>query len=267
MSIKKALTTAVLAAAGVVLSALPAKALVYSSGDIFLGIRATGGTGNTVVYLVNLGQDTQFNGVGSAFAGTSIGADLTALYGDGWNTRTDLYWGVFGARGTTGSVATLYASREATSAGEPSDSWAVLSSSVERGNTLSAINSARNAWVTSDSSGPTSYVPVNLQGGIQSSTYDSGYYSQVASDPNFGSTSQWSNIESSFASESAGAVLDLFRVTGSANTTGYLGYFSIDDSGFVSFTTTAVPEPSTVAMLALAGIGFVILVRRRQVRA
>ncbi len=266
MSIKKALTTAVLVAAGVVLSALPAKALVYTSGDIFLGIRATGGTGNTVVYLVNLGQDTQFNGVGSAFAGTSIGTDLAALYGDGWNTRTDLYWGVFGAKGTLGGNATLYASREATSANEQADSWASLGS-TERGNTLSSINSARNAWQTNGPSGPTAYVPVNLQGGIQSSTYDSGYYTQVGSDPNFGTSSQWSNIESSFFNESNGAVLDFYRVTGSANTTGYLGYFSISDAGVVSYTTAAVPEPSTVAMLALAGIGFVIFVRRRQARA
>lgn len=257
MSIKKILTTAVLVAAGVVLSSLPARALVYTQGDILLGVRATGGDGSTYVYLVNLGTDTSI--INGSFAGTSIGTDLAAIYGDGWNTRSDLYWGVFGAK----SASSLYGSRERDDIATQSEAWPALPSTTERSDVQSGINTVGITY--QNNSGASLYVPVNLQAGVQSSSVPGGYFTQVSADPNFATTSQWSSIEGSFADGAENSILDFYRVTGSVSTTKYLGSFSISDEGLVTFA--AVPEPSTYALLAIAATAFVIFFRRRSLRA
>lgn len=117
-----------------------------ASNDIFLGFRASGGTGASTSYLVNLGQYSQFSGAtpGATLSLNGIGdigTDLAATFGANWNTRQDLFWGVFGVGGS--GSATVYASREQSTPGTPADAWPLLDSTT-RASTYSQITSVIN---------------------------------------------------------------------------------------------------------------------------
>src|SRR5215470_2694070 len=74
----------------------------YQDGDVFVGFRATSGTGVTKDYLVNLGPASQFTSVPSGTTITlslgNLGADLSATFGPTWFSRSDLLWGIIGTQ-------------------------------------------------------------------------------------------------------------------------------------------------------------------------
>ena len=87
----------------------------YNDGDIFIGFRATGGTGSSMDYLVDIGQPSQImNGLGGPMA-----ADLVNTFGSDWYTRIDpvthqpaVLWSIVGGRYLAGGgdpTHTLYA--------------------------------------------------------------------------------------------------------------------------------------------------------------
>ena len=236
------------------------------NGDIFLGFRADGGTGGSTSYLINLGQNTQFQ---NATPGTTItlslgdiAADLAATYGAGWADRADLHWGVFGVRNS--SSPSVYASQERADTDIQTGNWPALDLPARTG-TASQISSVidqiggyRGQQATSNS----------LVGIFQSnSAAASSYAKQVNTDgtTDFGSLSQWGSIEGSFGSGSEGTVLDFYRLSGSSTSpVSYLGNFTITDSGTVTFN--AVPEPS-MAILGSVGSLLLFIGRRRRVSA
>jgi len=230
-----------------------------TSSDIFLGFRASGGTGASTSYVVNLGQYSQFSGATSgstiSLSGIGdIGADLAATFGANWNTRQDLFWGVFGV-GSSAS-ATVYTSREQSPPGTASEPWPLLNSTT-RASTYSQINSVINSigGYRGSESTANSTVGVLQTNSGQASSYN--YQVATAGTTDFGSVSQWSSIEGDFGSGVAGTSLDLFRINASSVTNP--GSFSISSSGALSFT--AVPEPSS-SLLGLVGASL-LLIRRR----
>jgi hypothetical protein len=106
------------------------RAIPVAYGDLILGFRANGGEGAAVNLEVNLGPASQFYGAAagttSILTGLSV-EDLKATYGEDWNTRTDLNWGIIG---TTGPAAvngvparTIWASRSEATPGTASTPW------------------------------------------------------------------------------------------------------------------------------------------------
>ncbi|MES2658880.1 MAG: hypothetical protein V4689_09690 [Verrucomicrobiota bacterium] len=229
------------------------------SNDIFLGFRASGGTGASTSYLVNLGPYSQFSGAAPdstiSLSGVGdIGADLVATFCANWNTRQDLSWGIFGVGSS--SSATVYASKEQSTPGTPSEPWTLLDTTT-RSSTYSQITSVIN--ITGGYRGRESTANSTV-GVLQSnSAQASSYNYQVATNgtTDFGSVSQWSSIEGDFGSGVSGTRLDLFRINASAVTSP--GSFSIAPTGSLSFT--AIPEPSA-ALMGLAGTAL-LLIRRR----
>ncbi|HEX2746736.1 MAG TPA: hypothetical protein VHM91_01960 [Verrucomicrobiales bacterium] len=107
-----------------------AKAVPAAFGDLILGFKATGGTGTETNLEVNLGPASQFYGAaaGSTQVLTGLSVDdLKAVYGDDWNTRTDLTWGIAGTTGITAvngvAARTIWASRAEAVPGTPSTPW------------------------------------------------------------------------------------------------------------------------------------------------
>ncbi|MFM2167808.1 MAG: hypothetical protein RIS79_2179, partial [Verrucomicrobiota bacterium] len=94
-----------LAVAGMTLFASQASATTYVAGDLLLGFRASGGTGSSTNLIVNLGQaDTVYRDAISNLTNiVDIGTLLNSTYGTGWDTRSDLFWGIVGVR-TASSV-------------------------------------------------------------------------------------------------------------------------------------------------------------------
>jgi len=267
MSIKKTLTTIGLVLVGTLMGNLSANAALVPdpvSNDIFVSFRASGGQGASTSYIVNLGQASQFTESGplTILSGLgNIGADLTANFGSDWYTRTDVYWSIYG-HNTNGGNPIIYGSVERALDDVRSTPYPALDQS-SRQNVDSQIVSVLEQTGGYKGLTATANSPV---GAFQAnSTSASSYNFQVATPgtSDFGSLSGWTTIEGSFGT--GDSVLDLWRYAGSGTT--YRGNFTIDNAGVISFNTAAVPEPSTYALLAIAGIALLFMRHRRSVRA
>ena len=130
---KSFLRNLLLPVAGLALAATAATAAPWPPvpGDLILGVRATGGTGATTNVFYNLGAAHALR-TNPSPAGplVNLDAELTAAFGAGWSSRTDLYFGVFANRSNAtptgiGSAAvengdparTIYTSKGVTTAG------------------------------------------------------------------------------------------------------------------------------------------------------
>lgn len=267
--IKKIAGAALLALAGLALpqGAHAQVALGYNVGDVLMGFYATGGSGASSSYVVNLGAASGFRdgtttgALNTALGLGNIGTDLSNTFGATWRTDGNVFWGFISA--TSSNAAT-------TVNGDP-------------GRTL--YGSSNGAALTRVGSNTQNSVISN----INSMLAEQGFTVGGLSTANSNKASLKTNTSltwNAFADTGAGgtgfsyganltgspsASLDLYRIvrTGIDDGTGFTtgngtleGYFSIDNSGIVSFTA-AVPEPSTYALL---GFGLVALVALRRFR-
>ena len=239
---KKFLLTAILAAVGF---ALPALAQVQANlGDLVLGFRATGGTGQNVNLEVNIGSVSQFQGQA---AGTTLlisrlaAADLSATYGANWATRTDLVWGIVGTAGRisggpNGSpIATLWATNAEATVGTQSLAWPAgsrgaqfnASSNIEA-LLLGAPGSLNGASATANSTS-TAAITATVAG---SYAYQDTFQSGVS----FGFFNP--SINNTVKADVSGySVSDLYEVRADSTST-YLGSFGLAANGTLTFSTS-----------------------------
>jgi len=267
---------ALLVVAGASLIAAQAGAAVVNTpsatnSDLLLAVRATGGQGDTVTLLVNIGSYFNYSpasqvppNLASTFSGATpgstfnlnignLGAELDRLYstpGLSWSDRTDLYWGVVGTNNS--DVPLVYASRERIG-DTTSNPWPALTNEA-RGVTSSNVGGV--IYGVNGYTGREANAFSNVSVDQPDADSPSSYNFQVNGPNDFGGTSGWSNIEGNI-----GNSLDLWRVGAGAFNA---GYFSLSDTGVVSFT--AVPEPSLSILAAVGGV-FLVTSRRRQPRA
>lgn len=276
---KHLLLKAFLAFASLVLAVGAAKANpTYTTGDLLLSVRATGGTGSGTDYVIDLGQASLFeNGasytLNSGNTGTvnnigDIGADLTSIYGADWATRTDLNWSIMGTTGQNPSgISNDYVSKMQTTSGgvDTTTPWknnlAKTSGNYTAAgkiNNLATGSGSSFIGVQTTSAGLSSSFAVTEVDATNNNSYHSGIHGGTNGPSNL-DLGQYGSpyIEGHGASGITGASLDLFHVTsGANNNNGTLdGTFSIASDGTVTFdSATAVPEPSTYAMV-LFGAG------------
>ena len=200
--------------------------------------------------MVNVGNDLTFRNAtsGTVLSLANLNADLTSIYGSGWNTRNELLWGVFGSR--NGANPTVYASKKETPYGSSAASYSVLNLTA-RSSANSAIISVLDAYGNLTASANNSKAAQQTN-----STASSSYAAQVgtAGTSDFGSLSGWNSIEDSFTNGTGGTALDLFRfasVSGS-DVVQRLGSFSISSGGAVSFLAGPPPNQIQVAASAVA---------------
>jgi hypothetical protein len=242
-------------------AAAPAGAalVTFNQGDLLMGFHADGGQGAGQTYVVDIGSAASFRDASGTLTLTlgDIGADLTAIYGAGWSSRTDLSWGIAGSPSNTATIngdpsRTLYASQAQLTAGVEGDGYQITAqsnrtSASTRMQGLTTVFKTDTATVNStfatiqgdsDVNGWRSYMSggaaANTPGGI-----DFGAFSDLEATP--------------------GTALGLYRLV-DANPASYEGSFSISPSGSLSFT--AVPEAAS-SVLAAAGALALGLRRRR----
>lgn len=269
----------------------------YTNGDVFLGFRRSG-TANTLA--VNLGSATRF--LTPAFGGTAtpgssfnvqfgvipgfstpvfnLNTDLTSVFSSNWtNNTTDgsgVRWAVVGLSGNTSSgipgytARTLFVTRART---EPGVQTSIGPDRLDIGD-FGEFSSAFNSFAQGVGGGAFRFQ--------DSTTNSTVAYIGPASDANNWATRLDTASEGSFGLGSGAeveqtfgdyqgttdSVLDLWISpnTGSTaipvNENTYLGNFTLNNSGELTFN--AVPEPSTYALLGLAGAGaFIWRLRQR----
>lgn len=256
-------TALIVAIGGIAFGALPSHAALVpnpQSGDLFIGFRASGGEGASSSYLINIGLDTIYRNAapGSSFTLGSLGniaADLVGAFGEDWSERADLYWGVFGHRTNNGS-AIVYGSRERIDINTPAAAWQALDQTSRNATDSQILSVLENTSGYKGREATSNSAVATFQSNFDGAA---SYNKQVATPgtTDFGSLSGWTTIEGNFGEES---VLDLFRIAGTGVSN--VGSFSISDEGIISFT--AVPEPSTYALLGAAALLALISYQRNR---
>lgn len=254
-------------------------ATTYTAGDLILGFRASGGTGSTTNLLVNIGSSIGIRDQNTtSMPLIDIGSALTSAYGAGWDTRSDLFWGVVGTR--TNQIT----DGDPLATGDPAQTLY-----VSRANT-GTIGTKTSSNLNTASSGVQQSAANNIAG-LQSTFQNftgTTTNSNLAAvlDTTVNTTNNWStatalSTDFQIGSDIEGVlgtskVLDLYRIlqtatganpTGTARTGQWQGTVSISSAGAVNFdpVVAAVPEPSRVMLLA-GGFGSLLLRRRRAVR-
>lgn len=227
--------------------------VTYTQGDLLMGFRATSGQGAGTSYVVNIGQASGYRDAttyGTVPIAGNIDADLTAIYGSGWSSRTDILWGIVGTPSNTATVGgddvpTLYATKP----GSATTGWQISGSStrVAVATTIVSLQTSFATYTASANSAAAAIMTDSDQNTWRQYMASGGNGAYTAGNKDFGG---FANIEGSLQD-----VLSLSRTTNASAGT-IEGTFSISPAG-LSF----VPEPTSAL---LAGLGAVTLLLRRR---
>lgn len=228
--------------------------LPYTNGDLFLGFRASSGTGANQDYLVNIGPASTYANAASPIVVGSVattGADLTATFGANWKSRPEVFWSISGANLSGDTSNTLYVTRAESTPGTNANPWLGRSPSSQ-GVTNTKFNALAGAYINGTAS-------TNNPAGTIQNVSDANSYASFqpgGTAPNSGGISFGAfnpTIEGSFINGTAGSVLDLFKVEPVFDQPSQrLGYFQIDDSGVVTFI------PATFSTIRIANAPYTV---------
>lgn len=280
--------------AGVLTLQLPSASAVlttYTAGDIFLGFRQ-GSASNTLA--VNLGLLSKFLTPalgGTATAGssfnlqfgvipntstpvTNLNADLTAVFGSSWASNssngTSVRWSVSGLTNNDFdntpingyNARTILVTKARTN---PAAQSAVLGSVIQD-NFAGEFDSFANSNIAGGFVGQNSTANSSVAF-IGAKSDANNYDTRLGSSGSFGlgANRRIEQLASGANQGPTNSVLDFYLAPTAGSTLAtsntYLGNFSLNSAGELTFNV--VPEPSTWALLALSGLVFTILLRRR----
>lgn len=263
MKFRPSLTTPVFALAALLLAS--SAHADYTDGDVFLGFRATSGTGNQNSILIDVGNFSRFTTATTAgFAlNLNIGTDLNNTFGTSpsWNSLSTVLWGAVGFDSTT---HILYNTKAEVTLGVHPNGNARRSANQQdlTGARVANVSAMFNIDLHNGQAangGTSSFAVIENSGDTGAST---NYWAASPNTPTYG-VSGW-NIEGNFGggTGAAAAHLDFYSLPpGSTGTGTYVGTFSIDNSGNVSFVGI-VPEPTSAVLFGLGALG--LLARRRR---
>jgi uncharacterized repeat protein (TIGR02543 family) len=269
---KSILRNFLLSAAGIALSLTAASAAPWgppAKGDLILGVQATGGTGATTNVLFNMGPAHALRDNPSPGILVNLNAELVAAFGDGWASRTDLFFGVFANRSNAtpsglGSVApengdparTIYASKGTALAGA-STPWSGFSVSSLG---LAATSHAGQIEAIDDITANGNNV-ATLEQGVNPVQWNNGW-SRWNPVPGAAFSIFTGGIQSQI--NATAAIVDLHRIVSTSGTGSYVTSITLAADGNVSATAAGAPATyfqitPTVTNGSIAGAGGGIL--------
>jgi len=248
-------------------STMHAALVDYQAGDLVLSVYAKGGVGSTVNVSVGLGDlATAFRdgalggssywtsaGSDSWSFNTNLGATLDEQFGDNWQSRTDLYWGISGVLTNSNFAGTVN--------GDPRQTVYVSHAAGAIPTSLvgSQVVTASTAMVGFQNSlagrnADPGQTLVVTYGDQDINSYES-YMADVTKDR----FADWQFFTSGANLSGALTVERYLSLTGGSSA---IGNFSFDSSGNLTFQ--AVPEPSTVGLLAVTALSVGVFVWKRR---
>jgi hypothetical protein len=245
------LKTAVLALAGLALIASSVKAatLTYNDGDLFIGF-VNGGTQD---YVVDVGQASLFTT--SSQLTLSVGAtgtDLSSTFGGSWFGSTGAGGVLWGGAGTLGASDTVWATSTS------STPWAQSFDQSTPTNNISQFGLGAYDASTSTTNSNVALKEAT-SGGSSWASFESVANGGTAANSPVGSFAYFTpSIEGTTSQK-----LFLTKLTeGSTGLGQSIGFFQINSGGTITFTgTSAVPEPSTYALMILGGAALLFVTR------
>jgi hypothetical protein len=255
------------AGAAALLGALSVHAQVASGmNDLVLGFKSTSETTNL---MINLGSFAQFDSAGGTEAKSwslDISSLLTTAYGSDWNTQAGLNWGIAGTQGAqdaekTSYVSSQWAATEGTLGVKNSTAWGAINS-MGSGNAAANIGKAYNGMTLASAAATIASNAVIIETS-NANSWSSATTSTGAAFSIYNPQTRFQNQTTNLAAGETFSASDLYKMDyGVAGQ--FEGTFSLDQNGTLSFT--AIPEPSTYAMILGAfTLGF-IAIRRRMVK-
>jgi hypothetical protein len=225
-------------------SAQAQSTLNYNEGDLLLGFD----NGGTSDYVMDLGSATQFTTTAS-FTLTGLGnfqTDLSNTFGSSWNSTSTVLWGA-GAENSANDAL-----------------WATSSTSTPWHDSFdqSTPVSALDTIGTNSYAGSTS--TANSPKGLIETTSNDSSWASFESVANGGTGNSANSAGSGSLSgyflpgimDATSSKLYLSEMTeGSTSSGTELGYFQVNSAGTLTYTgVSAVPEPSTYALMILGGV-------------
>jgi PEP-CTERM motif len=248
MKIKLLLSVLLISAFGIA----KAGSFTAADGDFFLGFQASSGVGSTTNYVVDLGSIGLANTFGGTVKTLDLSADLSSIYGSGWASRNDLTYGIFGYyanngvdnKGNSKKANTFFASADSAS-----DPWAKSDYA-----SLGGVVASASSVVAAAAADPSGTV-ANSAKMASTETYSWGNYSTSSGAFSFFGSS----IETGIANS-----LNIYQLepTPDDGSAPYYGSASLSSLG--NLTVTTVPEPSSVALVGIAGLGAAFILYRRR---
>ena len=252
------------------------------NNDLVIGFNAVSGTGASTNLEADLGSvGAYFSATAGTYTIGNLNTSLTNIYGNAWNTRSDLYFGVAGAAGSTAGgpngqpILTIWASSAKTGGSSPAPAWTqngADSCTTPNTNIGTVYNSFLTGVSLADIDSQTSAFGATLKGtSISTAAFGSwsaaGNGASLATANAFGLAPMGSTNGVSFETTSgSGLSMDLYELVPGNGNAQDLGYFTLASDGGLTFT--AIPEASTyAALLGVASLGLVSIRRRRQTLA
>ena len=289
---KSKLCAWVLTAGSLAISSVAANAqnAFHAPSDLVLTFQNPGGaTGAASTVMVSLGNVSTVFRDGGAFTSINIASTLSSTFGATWYDTTTLWAGAVGFRGTSATATnllnsdphqTVYVSKARTSVGTAGSANSVINNiPLNAGSGItSGIDSVKNQMETLGTTAQfvqaTSASFIDDQNPFSSPGVQNAAYSNISGGVQgaFGAGNLGSSVLG--ATGTVELALDLYRIQtrndvagqfgfGEAvNSGNYLGTLTINQAGDVNFS--AVPEPSTYALIALTGILYFFVNKRRK---
>lgn len=241
--------------AGLAMSRMSADAqFTYNANDILLGFRSTT---LSYDYVVDLGSASQFYNATPGTTFTVSGYDaasLTAIFGSLDSLSFSIFGDVRTFGNTNGTFNTLWISSARSDINTQTSPW-YQSSVSSQGTVAAQIDGIAGGAVSFGGAAGADAVTNSLTAVTVPDTFNAigigiSYTIGIGTVGNFANTFQGSAENTTplnFATSGSPLRSDFYQLNPGTGDSIYLGYFELSPNGTMTFT--AVPEPSTLAML------------------